>query len=143
MALTQGKKVEERDGKQSVFPVAAGAVGYQGGLVMLVAGVARKAAPGPDAATVAGYQVVGIAERAFTGGQADGAVGVPARTGVFGFKNSTGADQITLSSVGQPAYVVDDETVAKTSNTSLRPKAGIIRDVTASGFVFVRVNAQA
>ena len=143
MALTQGKKIEEREGKQAVYPVAAAAVIFQGGLVMLAAGVARKAGPAADATTAATLQVVGIAEQRVTGGAVDGAVGVPTRTGCFGFKNSTGADQITLSSVGQPAYVIDDETVAKTSNTNLRPKAGIIRDVTASGWVFVRVNAQA
>jgi len=53
--------------------------------------------------------------------------------GVFRFANSGGGDAITIADYGKPCYAVDDQTVAKTSDTGARPQAGIIRDVDAQG----------
>lgn len=41
--------------------------------------------------------------------------------------------QIVAADIGASAFVVDAETVAKTSDTNARPKAGMIRNVDASG----------
>lgn len=127
-------KPQERSGDDFGFPKAAGVVIRQGALVMLAAGVAMTAAAGPDAGTAATYVVVGIADRARAAADTDARV----RRGVFHFKNSAAGDAITLSEVGQPAFVVGEETVAKTSDTNLRPKAGTIVDVDSTG-VWVRV----
>ncbi len=142
MALTQGKLLQERDNKQASYPVAAGAVGFQGGLVMLQAGLLKRAVAQATAGAAAACMVVGVAEKGFVGGQADGEVRAQTRRGTFLFRNSSAADAITLSAVGQPAFVVDDETVALTSNTNVRPKAGTIVDVESAG-VWVRVTPAA
>jgi len=60
-------------------------------------------------------------------------VTVPVRTGVFRFANSAGADEIALADVGADAWIVDDQTVAKTDGTASRSKAGRIMDVDAHG----------
>ena len=137
MALTAGRLLEERKGDQASYPVAPGATGFQGGLAMLAAGVLVRAVAQATAAAAAGCQVVGIAEHAFAGA-ADGSTRAQTRRGCFLFLNSAGADAIALSDVGQPAYVVDDETVALTSNINVRPRAGTIVDVESAG-VWVRV----
>ena len=53
--------------------------------------------------------------------------------GTFKFANSASTDQITLADVGASAYIVDDQTVAKTNGTSTRSIAGTIRDVESDG----------
>lgn len=138
MGLTAGRKIEERAGRDFSHPVAAGAQIYQGGLVMLDTGAAKAAAPGADSTAAAKLVVVGVADKTVKGGVAAGDERVPVREGVFLFKNSASGDLIALSNVGAPAYVVDDETVALTSNTNVRPKAGTIIDVESLG-VWVRV----
>jgi len=64
---------------------------------------------------------------------ADSAVRVRVRQGRFRWNNSAAADAITRAEIGDTAYVVDDQTVAKTSGTNTRSPAGIIRDVDAQG----------
>ncbi len=140
MALAAPKKIQERAGLDGSAPVAANAQIYQGGLVMLDTGVAKAAATGVDAGHAANYVVLGVSEKTVTGGAADGAVSVPFRKGVFKFKNSGGADAILLKHTSSACYAVDDETVALTSNTNVRAKAGTIVDVDADG-VWVRVGA--
>lgn len=61
------------------------------------------------------------------------------RSGIFAFDNSSGADEITDSEVGDDCYIVDDETVAKTSDSSSRSVAGKVYKVTSTA-VFVVVN---
>ncbi|CUH67985.1 hypothetical protein TG4357_03322 [Thalassovita gelatinovora] len=51
--------------------------------------------------------------------------------------NSAAADEITIADIGNKAYAVDDQTVAKTDGTATRSPAGIIDDVDANG-VWVR-----
>lgn len=62
--------------------------------------------------------------------------------GVFQWANSAGADEITLAEVGDVCYIVDDQTVAKTSASATRSPAGIIHDVDADG-VWVRMGQDA
>ena len=49
------------------------------------------------------------------------------------FANSAAADAITLADIGADCYIVDDQTVAKTSATNTRSVAGKVFDVDAEG----------
>lgn len=49
------------------------------------------------------------------------------------FDNSTAGDAITIAQAGSQCFVVDDHTVAKTSDSGARPVAGIVQDVNAAG----------
>ena len=85
----------------------------------------------------------GIAQATVTGGVANGDVKVEVdRSRPYAFKNSTAGDAITTADIGKAAYIVDDETVAKTSPNSTRAKAGAIEDVTSEG-VFVSIGKAA
>lgn len=57
------------------------------------------------------------------------------REGKFIFNNSSAGDLITIADIGKPAYIVDDNTVAKTSGTNTRSIAGFIDDVVDTGVV--------
>lgn len=128
MALAADRNTPRAEGDVRRFGVSAGAVIHAGALVVLSAGFAE---PGSAALNLV---AVGRAEEAIdnTGG-ADGDVTVDVRRGVFRFKNSAAADEITAAEIGATAYVVDDETVAKTDGTGARSAAGTIHDVDALG----------
>jgi hypothetical protein len=141
--MTQGRNVQERQGSKHSSPVLAGAIIHAGALVVLAAGWAcpgrtgvgaDNAAKAADAATL---QVVGVAEDEVTGGAANGDVRVTTRTGCFLFANLTG-DLVTRSDIGKPCFLVDDQTVAKTSPNNTRARAGIVDDLEDVG-VWVRV----
>lgn len=145
MAQTQPRKVQERQGQKHGHPVLAGAIIHQGAIVVLASGWAApgrsgegadNAAKAADAATL---QVVGIAEESVTGGAANGDVRVPTRAGYFLFNNLDG-DPVTRSEIGKPCFLVDDETVAKTSPNNTRARAGIVDDLEDAG-VWVRIGA--
>jgi hypothetical protein len=53
--------------------------------------------------------------------------------GIFRWNNSTSGDLIAVADRGNTCFAVDDNTVAKTSNSSARSVAGIILDVDSSG----------
>ncbi len=59
------------------------------------------------------------------------------RPGVFRFANSSGGDQIAKDDIGKVAWIVDDQTVAATSGSSTRSRAGVIDHVDDLG-VWVR-----
>jgi len=107
-ATTEGRQTKRRDGRQFTFGVAA-ATKLPVGVLAAIASTGFMV----NAAAVATHKVVGVTE--------------------FDIDNSAGADQITLASVGDSAYVVDNQTVAKTSATNTRPVAGKIVDVDADG----------
>lgn len=145
MALTQGKKTIRRAGTRHGHSVAAAAVIHQGGIVVLKSGQAipgrsgvgaDNAAKAADAATL---QVVGIALESVTGGAADGDKKVQTEAGTYFFDNKSD-DLVTRSEIGKPCFLVDDETVAKTSPNSTRARAGIVDDVEDAG-VWVRIGA--
>jgi hypothetical protein len=64
---------------------------------------------------------------------ADGAARIDVVPGVFRFRNSSAADQITLADVGNACFIADDDQVARTNGTSTRSQAGIVRDVDSGG----------
>lgn len=68
----------------------------------------------------------------------DGATVIEVEAGVFPFKNSTSTDTIAQADCGNDCYIVDDNTVAKTSNSSARSRAGKIVGVD-SNWVYVLV----
>lgn len=129
MALTTDRNTPRRDGVQYNDPVAGATRIFAGSLVCLNA--AGFAVPGSTATTL---RVRGRAEA--HADNRDGAAGdlrIETRRGVFAFANSAGADEITRADIGEPAYIVDDQTVAKTSATNSRSVAGVIRDLDADG----------
>ena len=129
MALSAGRKTQFRDGNYATYPVAAGVKIYPGArLVISSTGFAR---PGRASTT---DKANGVAEHLVdnTAG-ADGDLKVKVRFGVHNMVNSASADLITYADVGNQCYVVDDFTVAKTSNTNARITGGKIIDVDADG----------
>ncbi|NVF15991.1 MULTISPECIES: hypothetical protein [Vreelandella] len=70
---------------------------------------------------------------------ADGDEVVEVKRGNFHLANSAGADEITAADIGKVCYIVDDQTVAKTSDTDTRSPAGIVDDVDDAG-VWVNID---
>lgn len=128
-ALTKDRNTKRRDGVQFSDPVAASTKIYAGSIVCINA--SGYAVPGSTSATL---KARGVAQE-----QVDNSAGsagdrrVESRRGVFPFANSTSADEITRAEIGSTCYIVDDQTVAKTSNSSARSAAGIVRDVDSDG----------
>jgi len=136
MALSTGRATPRRNGDQFADSVGANAVIHPGALVMLNATGYLV-----QGATATGQVARGVSEESETvdnTGGADGAKTCKVRKGVFRFKNSTSADEITLAEIGDDCYIVDDETVAKTDGTATRSIAGKIEDVDSAG-VWVKV----
>lgn len=134
MALAKERNVPYRKNRLLSLPVAAGAKIYAGALVVIKA--AGYAAP---ASTAVNLVAVGRADRTVDNSSgADGAVTVPVLAGVsIPLKNSAGADLIGQAQIGAEVYIVDDETVAKTSNSNARSKAGRVTAIDEDG-VWVR-----
>ena len=129
MALSKDRNTKRRDGVLYSDPAAAGAVIYAGALVVIDA--AGNAAPG---STATGLRARGLAqEQVNNSAGIAGAQTVNSRRGVFAFGNSAATDEITRADIGNQAWIVDDQTVAKTSATNTRSVAGIIRDVDDAG----------
>lgn len=59
-----------------------------------------------------------------TGGTTNGNVSVEIATGSFFLQNGTGADALTQTNVGATVYLINENTVGATSNTSTRPICG-------------------
>jgi hypothetical protein len=117
-------------------PVKASVHIYKGALVVANAGYAA------PATTATGLIALGRAEQNVdnsTGGNGDKNVNV--RPGVFRFANSASTDTIAQADVGADCFIVDDATVAKTSATSTRSRAGKIQAVDAVG-VWVAIGLQ-
>lgn len=82
----------------------------------------------------ASLHVVGVAEdEADSSSGTAGALTCAPRKGVFYLANSGTTDAITDADIGRPCYVVDDNTVARTSNGGARPVAGIVEGVDGFG----------
>ena len=128
-ALTRDRDTPQKYGEKVNLPLAAAAHAFTGGMVGInTAGYAVAASADPTLKTV------GVCELTVdnTLGGA-GAQNVMVDRGAFRFTNSGGGDLITLANLGSPCYVVDDQTVAATSNTNTRPVAGIVIDVDTVG----------
>lgn len=128
-ALTKDRNTVRRDGVQNSDPVAAAARIFAGSIVCLNA--TGFAVPGSTATTL---KARGVAQEHVD--NRDGAAGdlrIETRRGVFPFANSASTDEITRADIGAEAFIVDDQTVAKTSATNSRSVAGVIRDVDSAG----------
>lgn len=132
-ALSGNRNTPERHGLSRVFPVAAATHIYAGGMVAV--NTSKYLVPASATATL---KVVGRASREVNNAEGlAGALSCPADAGIYRFNNSASADLVTIADIGADCYVVDDQTVAKTSNTNARPVAGKVFDVDESG-VWVR-----
>jgi hypothetical protein len=132
-ALTTDRNTAEFQNDLREGPVAASQLIYAGAIVCrnaagdLVKGI-----------TATGLTGVGVArERVDNSAGAAGAKTIRYKVGVFRFGNSASGDLITKADIGKAAWVVDDQTVAKTSASNTRSKAGVIEAVDDLG-VMVR-----
>jgi hypothetical protein len=121
-ALSKPRQTQSRKRASDVLGLAANVKLYAGALVVLDASGNIK--PG---VTAVGLMGVGVSRDTYdnTGGAA-GAVAGEYEIGIFKFANSTSTDLITNADIKKTAYVVDDQTVAKTNGTATRSPAGII-----------------
>ncbi len=132
-ALAAARNTKERTGDVEEYPAKASTTCYQGGLAVLNAGYA---APG-TAAT--GLVAIGrFEETCDNSAGAAGALKARVKRGKFLFANSASTDLIAQADVGADCYIVDDQTVAKTSATGTRSRAGIIVGVETAG-VWVQI----
>lgn len=129
MALSADRNTPYADGARLGVPVAAGVKIYAGALV--AANAAGFAVPGATATTLT---YIGRAdEHVDNTDGADGAKSVVVRRKkAFKWANH-GADAVTQADFGQTCYIVDDQTVAKTSGTGTRSAAGKVVGVAADG----------
>ena len=126
-AMTQDRNTKRREAFDFSLPVAAGKHIYTGAAVVIQPD--GFAAPGR---TATGLKSVGVAQEAAdntAGG--NGAIMVKVRRGCFAMKQ--GADPVTLADFGNPCYLVDDQTIAKTDGAGTRSQAGIVRAVDRDG----------
>lgn len=133
-ALTKDRATGRRDGRQVSDTLASATTIYAGGMYMLNATGAAIPAAAQSGATT--WVVRAVAARRASSAAGDAVV--EGETGVYCFDNSASADEITRAEIGAACYAVDDQTVAKGSDSSKRPKAGIVFDVDVSG-VWVRI----
>jgi hypothetical protein len=83
-------------------------------------------------ATATGLIALGVArETADNTSGSNGDKIVTCDVGEFEFANSAAGDAITLADIGADAYIVDNQTVAKTDGTGTRSRAGKIINVVA------------
>lgn len=125
-ASTADRDSAKRLGHDAAYPVAASKNCYLGCLAVLASGRLQ------PMTTATGLVAVGVFREGSLQAAQDTMVKVE-RDGWHRFANSPAGDAITLSDVGSDCYGVDDQTVAKTSGSSTRSVAGVVRDVDASG----------
>lgn len=132
-ALAADRNTPRSQGDYREGPVAAAQLIYAGAIVCRnAAGFLVKGA------TATGLTGVGRAEaRVDNSTGAAGDAQLLVQPGTFRFANSLTTDKITIADIGKACFVVDDQTVAKTSATATRSKAGVVDDVDDQG-VWVR-----
>lgn len=127
-AATADRNTPARSGRDFVFPLNAAKKAYAGAIAVLNGAYCE------PATTALSLRAVGVfQEQVDNTAGAAGAVTVKVARGVFRLGNSAAGDAITLSDVGNDCYLVDDQTVAKTSGTNTRSVAGKVRYVDAAG----------
>jgi hypothetical protein len=121
--------VPYREGKSFSYPVLQAVKIFNGALVVLDSSGWAK--PG---VTATGLIAAGISDVQIDNTDGDsGDLSVTVKRGVFRLNNSADTDLITKAQIGDACYIVDDETVAKTSNGNTRSVAGEIVDVDDDG----------
>jgi len=118
-ALTKDRPTSYRKGVELDFPVAAGAKIYAGSLVC-----ANTSGYVTPAADTAGLKFLGVAlEQVDNTAGANGAKSVRVRrTGVFEFA----ATSISQAMLGDPMYLVDDQTFDDAAGTTNDIRAGVL-----------------
>lgn len=130
-ALTTERNTPRLGGDRLEVPVKANTTLYAGSLAVIDAGYA---APGR---TATGLVAAGRVEETVTAVAAGDAT-ASIRPGTYRYANSASTDLIAQANVGSDCYIVDDQTVALTSASSTRSRAGIIVAVDSAG-VWVQV----
>lgn len=128
MALSQDRNTPRADGDVFSYPVLAATTIYGGSIVVLDSSGWAK--PG---VTATGLVVAGRAEERVVNAGDSGDLSIKVRAGVFRYANSAAADLITKAEIGDNCWLVDDQTVAKTSGSATRSIAGLIVDVDDQG----------
>ena len=124
----------EGRGKTWADPVAATQTLYVGALAML-----NTSGDLVRAAATAALIMRGVVTKQSLSAPA-GTIVETAHNLLVRLKNSASTDEITRAEIGDNCYVVDDQTVAKTSDSSARPVAGkIVQIDAASGEVWVEI----
>lgn len=129
MPLTKDRMTAHRDAEVMPFAVGAGEEIFMGAQVAVNA--TGFLVPGAEATTLT---YIGRAEEHVDNSDgADGDKIVLVRRGkAFLWKNSD-ADPVDQSMVGQPCYILDDETVAGTDGTGTRSESGTVLAVESAG----------
>ncbi|MDH0494253.1 hypothetical protein [Comamonas aquatica] len=127
-ALTSDRNTKRRDGRGLTLPMAGATTIHLGAIVCVNA--SGFAVPGSASATL---KPAGVAFASARNPGSAGAERVKVDKTVACFANSAAADAITLADIGADCYIVDDQTVAKTSATNTRSVAGKVFDVDAEG----------
>lgn len=123
-AATAEISVQDRAGGFLSIPVEASTLIYKGTLVALNA--SGNAIPAAD---TAGLRVVGRAEAtADNSAGLAAAINVRARRGCFAYTND-GTHPVTEALVGQPCFVLDDQTVGATAGSTNKVKAGYVDSI--------------
>src|SRR5574337_702698 len=131
-ALTADRNTPRRDGQQISLGVAATKKIFAGSLVMKTA--AGYATPGAAATLGTAIGIGRSNEDQDNTSGADGAINALIDAyGCYRFANSAAGDAVTIADIGRPCYIVDDQTVARTSNNGARCTAGVVYDVDSSG----------
>jgi hypothetical protein len=130
-ALSAARLIVEKEDVFSTLPVKGSTTLQQGGLVCMEGGVA---VPGK---TDTDLTAIGLSVTTVVNAGADGSVQATVKRGTFRFDN-LGADAVSAADIGKDCYIVDDQTVAKTSGASTRSVAGTVIDVDSAG-VWVRI----
>ncbi|MDN3578706.1 hypothetical protein QWZ03_18220 [Chitinimonas viridis] len=126
---TQDRNTPLKDGQ--LIPVAVAAGTKIPGGVIVCANAAGFAVNGATASTLT---YLGVADNAVdNSGGGDGAQVVLVRRGKAAkFANDAG-DPVNQTSLGKPAYIVDNQTVARTHGANTRSVAGIVLGIDADG----------
>jgi len=133
-ALTADRATAQRQGDDFSYPCTAAVTCRAGGIAVLDSSGNVK-----PAITGTGLVCVGMfIEEADNSAGAAAAINAKVRRGTFRFGNSASSDAITKAEIGDVCYLVDDQTVAKTSDSATRSVAGIIAEVDSAG-VWVRM----
>lgn len=124
-ALSKSRTVRSIPGILFSYPVLADAIIHQGAIVVLnSSGYAKPAVTGT------GLIAVGVARESVDAtGLSSGDVRVEVEEMIADMANSAGGDEITIAELGDVCWLVDDQTVAKTSNSGARSVAGYVRKI--------------
>ncbi len=133
-ALSAERNTKERYGEIEEYPVKAATVCWQGGLAVLNGGYAA-----PGTAAVGLVAIGRFAETRDNSAGTAGALIARVKRGKFKFGNSAAGDLITQANTGADCWIVDDQTVALTSATNTRSRAGIVVGVDTDGSVWVQI----